>query len=879
MGVFLLSPDGRVLGFSGKVAEWWSLAGSQPGRPFVEFFLLGAAGDDPEMSAAAWLALIESAGAGPVPLQARVPGTSGFETQARLVQLVAGGVQGGWVAEVRRTGPTRSALAPAVVTDRSAWEWSGLEDSGVGLFHLDLKGGTARFSPGWKRMLGYGEGDLSDEPDALTALLHPEDSEAAPQANALGMADARTGFSCEVRLRGRDGDWRWTQLEGVRQFDHEGQLAAITGIMLDVQDRRELEDEALRNDARFRRLTSRGKAGFFELELTSDEAWFSPEFRHALGWRTDELPATVDAFQQLLAPEEAEAGVEAFFDNLIRSSDGPTKRYRLRHADGRLGEFEAFVAAERDRHGNLVRVMALQMPAADGARQPVAKAETIPGEDPFAVAARQALDAVAECVVLVDRDGYISFANARATHAAGRAADALKREPWNECFPLIERTAGVTAPEVISRVLGGGPALELDHGYLLGVGETRAEVVITCRPLFDVRQKPAGAIVIFRKPSEMPLSPVELLASNRMEALGRLACGIAHDFNNLLTTVTGGISLASEKREWSPLDVAQKACGTAKNLARQLLTFARGDTAGKRIVSINDTIRETSRMAGAGSKTTIELELASDVHPVSIDPAQFIQVFTNLILNAMQVMPGGGRIWIRSLNMPLGQVNSVSLPPGDYVRIDVQDNGPGIPPENLERIFEPFFTTRPDGTGLGLPMVRSIIAQHEGAIEVVSTVGSGTTFTLYLPRAQAEAVHEPTRPAVVSYGSGRVLLMDDDPDLCMIASGMLEMLGYEPQSVQTAADAILAYRRSRELGQHFAAVILDLTMAGSIGGEEVLTQLREIDPSVRAIVSSGYATEEHTAHYRKIGFTGMLAKPYRSADLGRVLKEVIATGK
>jgi CheY-like chemotaxis protein len=229
--------------------------------------------------------------------------------------------------------------------------------------------------------------------------------------------------------------------------------------------------------------------------------------------------------------------------------------------------------------------------------------------------------------------------------------------------------------------------------------------------------------------------------------------------------------------------------------------------------------------------------------------------------------------------MRLGQVNSVALSAGDYVRIEVQDNGPGIPSENLEHIFEPFFSTRTGGTGLGLAMVRSILTEHEGAIEVASTVGTGTTFTIYFPRATTTPVKETSKPMAVTYGTGRILIMDDDADLCMVAKGMLEVLGYEADTATSAEAAIAAVRKYREMGRRYTAVILDLTMAGGPGGEDVLPRLREIDPEIVAIVSSGYATEDQVERYQKVGFRGMLAKPYRSGDLGRALKEVVGGGK
>jgi signal transduction histidine kinase/CheY-like chemotaxis protein len=668
------------------------------------------------------------------------------------------------------------------------------------------------------------------------------------------------------------------QLTGVQCFDEDGDVATVTGVMIDTQERRDLEDEAIGNEERFQRLTKRGGAGYFDLDLDTETAWFSPTFRRALGRREDELNNTVDAFLGLLPPEDAEVGVDAFLLSLANHPRSGVSRYRLLHGDGRTLQAEAILAFERDRHGRIARVSGLQLigAGAEEAATSAAGSTPSPASTSESSSLLAALDAVAEAVVLVDTGGRIIHANSRTAQMAGVPVDDLQFEPVAERLPLVERATGAPAGRVVAVALAEGRSIDLDHSYAIETESGRAEIVLTCRPLLDARGHPSGAIMVLRKPSEIPLSPAELIASNRMEALGRLACGIAHDFANLLTTVIGGISLAVEKHDWAPLGVAQKACNNAKNLARQLLTFARGDTSGKKVARINDTIRETARMTGAGASVTIELELDEDVHPVAIDAAQFVQVFTNLILNAIQVMDAGGRIWIRTINMPLGQVNSVGLAEGDYVRIDVQDNGPGIPPENLEHVFEPFFTTRAEGTGLGLPMVRSIISQHDGAIEISSTVGSGTTFTIYLPRAENPVVNEEApRPIAISYGTGRILLMDDDPDLCMIAKGMLEMLGYEAESASSAADAITMFRKNREIGKGFAAVILDLTMAGGPGGEEVLARLKEIDPAVTAVVSSGYASDENAPKYLNLGFAGVLSKPYRSSDLGRVLKQVL----
>lgn len=770
-----------------------------------------------------------------------------------------------------------SRLPPPPPTADAATSEANLAGARLGFFHLDLPTGSARFSDSWKSLLGYASDDVADEADSLATLVHPDDSEASP------LALRRDGpFSVEIRLRTKEDSWRWMQFEGVCTADEDGRPARIDGVMLDAQERREAEEEAARNEERFLRLTGRGSAGFFEIDLAQDTAWYSPEFRRILGRKAEELGTSSEGFLSLLPPEDAQVGIAAFFQSISQGLPALVARYQLIHADGRAIDFEAFVAVRRSRRGVIEHISALQATAQSGeSKAEPAGATTARPAAPsgLAAAVSQALDAALEPIVLVDPNGLILHVNARAAAVAGAEPDQLATRSFHEAFNLVLRATGAPASHLLESALRGTQPLELDQSCQLVLTSGPEDVAISCRPVFDEQRRLIATTVVLRRLAEMPLTQAEMVKSNRMEALGRIACGIVHDFNNLLTTVVGGVSLAIDKRDLSPLETALKACTNAKNLARQLLTFARGDVTGRRVQSLNDIIRETARMAGAGSKTTVALELSPDLFPVNVVASQLVQVFTNLILNAMQVMPQGGHIVVRTINMPLGQINSVNLPAGDYVRADVQDDGPGIPPENLSRIFEPFFTTRAEGTGLGLAMVNSIVAQHEGAIEASSTVGTGTVFTLYFPRAQTEEVQEAPQKLSMSYGTGRVLVMDDDADLCAIASGMLEMLGYEADTATTAEETIAKFRKSRELGRVYSVVILDLTMAGGPGGEEVVGTLREIDPAVKAVVSSGYATDDNMDHYRKLGFVGALSKPYRSGDLGRMLKEVIGPPK
>jgi CheY-like chemotaxis protein len=204
----------------------------------------------------------------------------------------------------------------------------------------------------------------------------------------------------------------------------------------------------------------------------------------------------------------------------------------------------------------------------------------------------------------------------------------------------------------------------------------------------------------------------------------------------------------------------------------------------------------------------------------------------------------------------------------------VQDDGSGIPPENLQKIFDAFFTTKKHGTGLGLATVLDLVRRHGGQIGVSSTVGSGTTFTLFLPLAGQAAEVEARRAPTLRFGTGRVLFMDDDERICALTAGMLDGLEYKYDIAKNGEEAIALYKRYLNIGRPYDAVIMDLTIIGGMGGEEAFKQLRDLDPDVRAIVTSGYDSEEMAKQFLDMGFCGYLTKPYRVGDLGRILKTV-----
>jgi PAS domain S-box-containing protein len=372
----------------------------------------------------------------------------------------------------------------------------------------------------------------------------------------------------------------------------------------------------------------------------------------------------------------------------------------------------------------------------------------------------------------------------------------------------------------------------------------------------------------------------QLVQAQKMEAIGTLAGGIAHDFNNILTAIIGNISLTMldfqmKKQSRERLNQAEKACQQAQKLSQQLLTFSRGGAPIKEVVSVKRLITESVSFASRGSQVKYELSLPAALWAVEADPGQISQVSQNLVINAIQAMPTGGMIKIRGENMEVGAGSDLPIDFGRYIKISIKDEGIGISAEHLSRIFDPYFTTKQKGSGLGLAISYSIIKNHHGHISVESELEIGTTFNVYLPASDQEVIQPPKEDMELISGKGKILVMDDEPMVREVLDKMLSYLGYEVKFAKDGAEAIKFFSQSEKSGDSFAAAIFDLTVPGGMGGKEAMARLLEIDPRVKAIVSSGYSDDPIMADFRKYGFKGVIAKPYRIIELSKILQEVV----
>jgi nitrogen-specific signal transduction histidine kinase/ActR/RegA family two-component response regulator len=407
-------------------------------------------------------------------------------------------------------------------------------------------------------------------------------------------------------------------------------------------------------------------------------------------------------------------------------------------------------------------------------------------------------------------------------------------------------------------------------------------------PIHDRKQEIIGVVLVFQDITEKLKVEMESARVQKLESIGLLAGGIAHDFNNILTTVMNNLAMirlmkGSADKVLEKIDFTENAVLKAKGLTEQLLTFAKGGAPSKKVIVITDLVKDSVGFALRGSNVRSDIKIEKGIWSVEVDGSQMRQVISNLIINAYQAMPDGGVARISVANCRVGSGESEVSEPGDYVRISVRDEGVGIKEELLPKIFDPYFTTKEEGSGLGLATVYSIISQHGGYVHVDSEYGKGANFSIYIPAVMAEDESAPeeeksTKPVAgpePAVGS-RILIMDDEEDIRELLSELLVIAGFEVVSSSEGAEAVRLYKEARKSGQGFDCMIMDLTIPAGMGGKEAIARILAEDPEAKAIVSSGYSNDPVMADYRKYGFSGRVAKPYRLEKLVEALNEIIS---
>jgi len=561
----------------------------------------------------------------------------------------------------------------------------------------------------------------------------------------------------------------------------------------------------------------------------------------------------------------------------------PEDRKRLIETLRKKGEVSGYELPLRDHRGRIRTVLVSARVFGEGEHREIwstlqditalkeAEAALAESEARFRTLAENAPLAV----ILMDEEGRITYFNPMAERIFG----------WMEREVLGKELHLVLAPpkyhqryrEGFARVRATGKSRlfgkRLEFEALRKDGSTfPAEVFFS---IIEVRGRRLY-LGLVQDISERKRLEEERLKLEKHRALELLAGGVAHDFNNLLTSILGNLDLLERLVENGKvreiIERSRKVAREARDLARDLLVFSKGDIPIPKEVVIRDFLKELVRFLTHGSPVRVHFEIPLGLPPLKIDSSHFAQMIQNLVLNALEAMPEGGDLFVQAEAM------------GDRVILTVRDTGPGIPPEILHQIFEPGFTTKPAGSGLGLAVVKSIVERYGGSIEVSSRPGEGTLFRITLPAGEtkrpsaggpgAEEVSFPERERF----SGRVLVMDDEEPIRTLLAEALGYLGVEVETAASGEEALRKYRRALEEGKPFDLLILDLTVPGGKGALWVAERLREgSGPRPRLILSTGYALEALKDGDLTTPFDDVLKKPYTLEELSNLLRKHLAS--
>ena len=728
-----------------------------------------------------------------------------------------------------------------------------LQTSVDGILTTDGRGIISQFNVGAEKIFGYAAREAVGQ---HLSVLFPEHASGADREGvALRQGRRKNGeiFPAEATVSTLD----------------DGHDVIRTAVVRDSTERLRAQQTLQDSESRLRQAQQIAGIGNWELDLTTNHLWWSEEIFRIFELDSTRFGASYEAFLDAIHPDDRDR-VAAAYTGSLENRTPYEIGHRLRMADGRIKFVEERCETDYASDGTPQR--------SRGTLQDVTE-RILAGESLRVQSA--ALNAAANAIVITDRNGTFEWVNPAFTTLTGyRAEEAigknLRELSWSGVHdPLFFRNLWDTI--LAGEVWRGEMTNRHKDGRLYSVHQT-----IT--PVRDDRGEITQFIAIQRDLTDEKRLEAQFLQAQKMEIVGQLASGIAHDFNNLLTVINGTAELAlRELGEDDPLraDFLQihGAGDRAASLTRQLLAFGRRQILKPDVLNLSSLVTDLQGMLQRliGEDVALVVVPAKDVDSVVADPGQIEQVVMNLVVNARDAMTDGGTLTIETRNVALNEAfaaEHASMQSGPQVMLAISDTGTGMDEATRTQIFEPFFTTKAlgKGTGLGLSSVYGIVRQSGGSIEVISELGKGTTFKIYLPRAEAVASEVASAPTVPSvHGVETILVVEDEEAVCRLAQHVLELDGYTVLTASNGGEALAL------LGRHDGPVHLvltDMVMPG-MTGRELARQLKDIHPQTKVLFTSGYTNHAGLHDGLLDKDTHFIGKPYGVAQLTQKVREAL----
>ncbi|NWJ46366.1 MAG: PAS domain S-box protein [Chloroflexi bacterium] len=740
-----------------------------------------------------------------------------------------------------------------------------LADTSLDLIFTNTVDGTITYlSPSCKSLLGYEPEELLGKSSFI--LFHPDDIKLIMEKIKQTTPESNT-IQVTYRCRRKDGSYIWVETYTRSVYDPvTGKPLFASGVARDITERKKAELALLESEARYRTLAKNFPNGAVLL--------FDKDLRYTIaeGKGLEVIGLTGKQLVGKTIYEILTAKTVACLETPYRAAlAGNETIFEMPYTDELL--YQVYVLPVRNENNEITGGMVVTQDITEQRQmQNALAAET----ERLAITLRS----IGDGVVVTDNAGNIVLFNRAAAeltgwsiqNATGKQAEQVlhlqdSRKDSSRVYPIVDILEGNRVNEITGDIV------------LLTLQKQKRNISFTGTPLYNKESKLIGAVLTFLDVTEKIYQMDERMKIRNLESLGTLAGGLAHNFNNVLTAIMGNISLVKlnladgdENQEY--LEAAEKATFRAKDLAQQLLTFAKGGSPIKEKTIIKVLLEDTVPYMLRNTGIRCEFNFDANTWSVVIDQAQITQAVQSLVQNAIDSMPHGGLLQIATTNVSVDSEQQPMLKVGNYVLLTITDQGSGIKPEELPKIFDPYYTTKFFGKGLGLPICYSIIKKHEGHISIESELGKGTRINIYLPAALEPINRKANKEDISRTGLGRILIVDDEVMVSEMLAKILQKLGYQTYKTTSGEEALETYRLAHEDNFHFNAVIADLSIKNGMGARELIPKLLQLDPKAKVIVSSGYLNDPVMTNYRDYGFAGCINKPFSIEMLDRILREI-----
>ncbi|MBN2442268.1 MAG: response regulator [Spirochaetales bacterium] len=490
------------------------------------------------------------------------------------------------------------------------------------------------------------------------------------------------------------------------------------------------------------------------------------------------------------------------------------------------------------------------------------------------------LKSISDAVITTDKSARITFINPIAEELSGWNQEDLLGNHISQLYRSTDEKNNKITENPVLLVLSNGEKKTIDDHVFMTKQNKPIVISSDISPIKNNKGEIIGTVITVRDNTEKQKIQKELIKAQKLASLSHIAGNIGHEFNNLLTVIIGNIELIKhtgtlDKTCAIDIEEAEIAARKAKDLAKQLLNFARKGDMEKHPVDLEKMLKDVVNSVMQTSVTRYELSLPADLWRVNADESQLSQVFFNVIKKTFSMFRESGKIAVIAQNEELKVQGNLPIDPGKYVKITIKEYGTSIPKEQLDQLFDPFFTAENDPSGIELAIAYSIVKKHGGYITADSRFEEGTSFYVYLPAITEVKIEQKKAPVKMYKGKRRVLIMDDQELVRIIAGKMLNHFGFDVEFARHGKEAIEVYSRELNANNPFSVVLMDLTVEYGMGAKETIPKLKEIDSDVKAIVSSGYLNDPIFFNYATYGFKGVIKKPYDLVELNKTVRDII----